>query len=1134
VDNASHTVSETRYTYDSKGSLLTKYVWNGSTWLSNATPNVYNTNGTPATTYDLANTPTTYGYDPGKYVECGGCTNYPFPTSISKGGLTAYSTWNGIGAKKVTDTDANGATTSYGYTACVGGATDPFWRVMSVADPLGNEVCLTYPSGSSPDTSNSRSTFNSGNSVQNTTTTTDGYGRTINVQTQQAPGSSNYDTVSTTYSWPGASFTVATSQLCSQPLGSACNTVHVHNLDPFGRLSQETTTNNETLIHTYSQNDDLAVLSPAPPGENNKQVQKEYDGLGRITKSCAIGNGSTTACGQNTGSANGVTTSYSYTYAAGSSTGSATRGSQTRSTTSDAMGRVTQVATPEGGTTTYTYDANSGCPGSINGYLTAVNMPANGWCIYRDSLGRITSMHASYSGSGTACRWFYYDNSSGYTGTIPSGITITNSLGRLAEAATDNCAGTHSTNTLITDEWFSYDKDGNMTDMWEMTPHSGQYYHSNATFYGNGKVNTLQLANPSLYTMTYGLDGEGRINTVTDTTTGKNLVTGATYFPAANPAVVSLTGTDNDSYSFDTNTGRMTQFVFTVGNSPKSLTGNLSWNQNGTLKQLAIIDGFNSGGTQTCNFNPLLATGTGYDDWGRLIGVDCGSGQWGQTFSYDIYDNLSKSQIAGRQGTNWLPGYSTTTNHCNGCTYDANGDVTGDGNNVYGWNEFSKVKWTAASGTPTCGSSGRCAVYDAFGRIVERSVGSTWYEQWFTQGGTAWMSGATVNYAYWPAPGGGKVLLYGNSQNYDYLHADWLGNARIDSDLIGHTVATDQSYSPYGELYDIFGSNVGQNKIFATMNGNFAPGTTTPIMWDTPNRELSMVGRWLSPDPAGAGWNQYAYSTNPNSQVDPSGSVPIGAGFHTCAGSGPNPSSNGCDSFFFADGTEPGILDDTNASFRAMNSGAIDPIQQLMNNFNAAVMAPFAPALRAAPWENFGSLYWQNTFGVIMQMNAQAAHATVPGSQGMLQPFALTAFFMDVNSLLGKMCGPICLMPDMVMVPDEPEPLILANSARGLAFENDVLGALGATKNTASITVDGETAIPDIIGPGRTVTEIKDRINVFNTAQLRTEAAWADTFNLIVSPRTEYISAPVQQAVYGSGGTIQVYSPATGAFTPWQ
>ncbi len=43
-------------------------------------------------------------------------------------------------------------------------------------------------------------------------------------------------------------------------------------------------------------------------------------------------------------------------------------------------------------------------------------------------------------------------------------------------------------------------------------------------------------------------------------------------------------------------------------------------------------------------------------------------------------------------------------------------------------------------------------------------------------------------------------------------------------------------------------------------------------MYDTPNRELvANQGRWMSPDPAGAGWNLYAYVTNPNSDDDPTG-----------------------------------------------------------------------------------------------------------------------------------------------------------------------------------------------------------------------------------------------------------------------
>ena len=117
--------------------------------------------------------------------------------------------------------------------------------------------------------------------------------------------------------------------------------------------------------------------------------------------------------------------------------------------------------------------------------------------------------------------------------------------------------------------------------------------------------------------------------------------------------------------------------------------------------------------------------------------------------------------------------------------------------------------------------------------------------------------------------------------NFGYLHGDWLGNSRIVSNIANNTVTADQAYTPYGEIYNIFGANNGQYQVFAGTIADLAPSTTTPIIWDTANRELSYVGRWLSPDPAGFGWNQYAYPTNPNSFGDPSG---LRAGCDTLAG----------------------------------------------------------------------------------------------------------------------------------------------------------------------------------------------------------------------------------------------------------
>jgi RHS repeat-associated protein len=854
-------VSESRYAYDSHGNLLTTYKWNGAAWLSNSTPNVYNPNGTPSTTYDLANNPTGYSY---AATGSGGC-NYLFPTSVTQGSLTTHSTWNCTGGVKLTDTDANnpGNTTTYGYVNSSGTA-EPFWRVSSVTDPLTNKVWKTYAANSS------ENTLSYGVSVTDVTGYMDGYAFPIRNQMREGPSSSSYDTVSSTYGWSGNYRQRQNTIPCAVSLGIDCpftSGVTTSLVDPLGRTYTVTDGGGGVVTNTYTQNDALTVLSPAPTNESNKQVQIEYDGLGRLTKSCAIGNGYSTPCGQNTGTANGVTTSYSYAYAAGSATATANRGSQTRTNVYDALGRLTQKTTPEGGTWNYYYDSYSSCPTGYkgaNGQLTASKDPnGNLVCFAYDTFNRVTGVNAN----GTTCRHFYFDNSTGYSGVIPTGVsTPTNPNGRMVEAATDAC----SSNTLITDEWFSYDADGHVTDMWEMTPHSGLYYHSIATYAANSAITSLQLASPSLYTMTYGLDGAGRWNTLKQGTS--SIVTGpltGMYDAAGRVLNVQLTGStpDQDIYTYDANTGRMKTFEFEVGSS--NLTGTLTWNSNGTLNQLQIVDGFNSGGSETCNSNSSsVPLGYGYDDWGRLVEFDCGSGNWGQQFSYDQYDNLTKAVITGRSGTSWTPIYSSTTNQVNGATYDSNGNMTNDGvSNVYGWNEFSKMKWTAASGTPTCGTSGKCTTYDAFGRMVETSSGSAWTELWYTQvpGNRVSMNGATEQFAYWPSPGRGVFVDGGNKT---FIHQDWLGNDRILSLTAGHTVTADRAYAPYGEQYNAFGWANPIYGMFAGITGDFDPG----VLFDTPNREFaSAQGRWVSPDPAGTGWNQYAYGTDPNTQTDPSG-----------------------------------------------------------------------------------------------------------------------------------------------------------------------------------------------------------------------------------------------------------------------
>lgn len=863
ITNGSNTIAQSHFTYDGVGNLTSKSVWTGKTsgtqWLTSTA--TYNGNGTVATQTDPSNNVTSYYYN-----GTGGC-NGLFPTSVVADGMTTYNTWNCTGGVLATHTDANGNVTTYGYENSSGEA-EPFWRQSSVTDPLNNEIWTSYTRTSK----NSTLTFNGGNSTVNVTSIADSYGRLIDAQRLQSPTATQYDTTSTEYGWSGNYRSVTTTLPCSAASGAECSfssAITTTLSDPLGRTYSVTDGGGGTITKSYPNNDVLSVLSPAPANENTKSVQREYDGLGRIKSVCGVMvNGGYTACAQNSGSYSGRLATYTYTYAAGSTTTKLTIGSQNRTKTFDALGRLTSVTTPEAGTTNLYYDSlSSGCAGSVNTagrLIETIDPNGNTLCYSYDPLGRVLSINAN----GTTCRNFYYDNSSGFSGTIPSGISISNPLSHMVEAATSNCS-----TTLLTDFWFSYDKDANVLHQWEKTPNSGQYYHSTASFYGSGTVNTLQLTNPSFYTLTYGLDGEGRWDQMA---TGTQTIIpsspsspGVTFNPAGQPLQVKIgTGTDNDAYTYWPTTGRMENWTFTVG--AKSESGTLNWNTNGTLNNLVITDGFNAGGTQTCYFNPSSGTAMGYDDLGRLLNDSCGpSGSiWNQTFNYDEYSNLTKASTS--PGVTWNPGYNSTTNRYTlaNTSYDSNGNLTADTFHNYEWNEFSKMKSVDRNGT-NCATSGECIIYDAFGRAVEIDAGSAKTEIWYTQlGKTAYMTGSTINFAYWPAPGSGTVTINGNASAFYFEHKDWLGNARITSDIRAQTWYADQAYAPYGEIYDWFGNIATEYQSFTGDTQDIVSGTM-----DTPNREYNSgtQGRWLSPDPAGVGINLYAYTTNPNSGVDPTG-----------------------------------------------------------------------------------------------------------------------------------------------------------------------------------------------------------------------------------------------------------------------
>ena len=167
--------------------------------------------------------------------------------------------------------------------------------------------------------------------------------------------------------------------------------------------------------------------------------------------------------------------------------------------------------------------------------------------------------------------------------------------------------------------------------VYESSTHSGGYYHVTAAYFASGALNKIQNL-VGLPTITYGVDNIGRTKTVS-ASTGTNPVSNTVYNTAGQVTEVDLGSSDKDTFQYDSNTGRMTEYKFAVGTS-STVKGDLTWNANGTLGTLAITDGFNSANSQTCTYV--------YDDVSRLTSAGCGSA-WSQTFSFDPFGNIAKT-----------------------------------------------------------------------------------------------------------------------------------------------------------------------------------------------------------------------------------------------------------------------------------------------------------------------------------------------------------------------------------------------------------------------------------------------------------------------------------------------------------
>jgi len=518
-----------------------------------------------------------------------------------------------------------------------------------------------------------------------------------------------------------------------------------------------------------------------------------------------------------------------------------------RSFTYDAIGRRLSESTPEAGVVSYYYDSGPDCSGSLTGALIE-SKDANGniSCNGYDALGRLIAI--TYSGtdaSRTPERHFVYDSAT------VDGFAMSNGKNHVVEAYTGPVTA------KVTDEGFSYNADGFLIATYQMTPHAGGsgpgWYVSTANYFADSHPSSLTTSDA---TWTFTLDGMGRPYSSTRGSTG--VVNSVSYNVLSDVTNTTYSNGDHDDFTYDPVTFDMKTFNASIGATPVSVQGTLTWNSDGTLKTMAIADGFNAANNQSCNYT--------HDEFVRIASVDCGASIWQQNFTYDRFGNITKTVPPGGTGVFFMPTYATTTNRIAAFSYNANGDLLSDGNYTYTWD---------ATNHPASISNGVNPVYlvrDAFNNVVEQSQSGVYTETQYTPiGRYGLMNGQAYKDISVPMPGGGTEEHLAGASNVVFHHPDMLGSSRISSTSNSRAKYEDTSYAPFGEPYN----STGPNDLFFTgLWQNIVPG-----LYDTPARQNNPTqGRWSSPDPITGdlldpqSFNRYTYVRNsPLMLTDPSG-----------------------------------------------------------------------------------------------------------------------------------------------------------------------------------------------------------------------------------------------------------------------
>jgi len=685
-------------------------------------------------------------------------------------------------------TDQNSQTTTYKYN-------DSLARLTETDFPDGGKTTIAYNdapfNASTP--SPSVTTTRAMNSTTNVTSLVafDGLGHTVRSVLTSDPDCASGDRTDTTYDGLGRVFSVSNPYCIA---GEATSGLTTFTYDALGRTTQVTHPDNSTVLTTYSGR----ATQVQDEGNGTQRVTRisQTDGLGHLSSLCEVASGpfvvppgnstasligsagSPVACGQDI-AGTGFLTTHQYDTLSNLLQVNQT-GIAPRTFTYDSLSRLLTASNPESGAISYTYDANGNLSTKTGPKQNQTGTATVTTTYQYDALNRL--IQKSYS-DGTTAVGYGYDTAQPNFG---CGTSV-NGVGRLTASSVPGWSF-----CLL------YDVMGRITDKDLRTPQN-QLHYLDATYdlLGNPTYESSGYAFSGVY---YTYNTAARLTSATsgysDSQNPANVFSAAHYNAFGALTSDTLGDNETETYTYVPNLTRLQSYTATLNTTTLYNFNIGTFAPNGDI--LSASDTANGNWTYS------------YDQFNRLTGSNKNSGQSVFSYAYDRFGNRwqqngSNSFIATFTGNN--PGNPQNNNRMDGYSYDAAGNMTSDGNNVYTYDAENRITQVNLPGTG--GALVATYVYDADGRRVQKTstVGNgsdpagTWiyfYDlagrlvQKFTSPGNIFHQGNI--YA-----GGRHLATVGGGTIFS--HSDWLGTERARTGFINSTWNTCETIAslPFGD-----------------------------------------------------------------------------------------------------------------------------------------------------------------------------------------------------------------------------------------------------------------------------------------------------------------------------------------------